>query len=414
MKSLAYVGGYGQTISRIGKTFHLAGARRAIHPSTCPPTARRRSGMAGWMSRAPLPTTLLACPRCHGDLEDGPTEVRCPACGAPYPDLGQVPCVLRDRTAASSRWREQLAGFARMVAAAVARLDVDLEHPGLLDTTRARLEATRRGTLDNGQAILSLFADAGLGLTIDVAEAAEALDGSLIDHFEFLLRDWGWTAVGTGENERAVQAIADALAGFATGARVAVLGAGACRLAYDLHRTVAPSVTLAIDLDPLILLSARRVLFEDGLAVTELPLVPDDGSRIAIRHHLRAPQPPGDGFHLLLADVLEQPLRDESVDLCVTPWFVDAARADMADLIAAVHRVLVPGGRWVNHGPLVYTPHHPARQRYAPEEIEALLVRAGFTVRRWGSGRMEHLVSPFSGHARLERVWTFLVEKQPA
>jgi hypothetical protein len=74
----------------------------------------------------------------------------------------------------------------------------------------------------------------------------------------------------------------------------------------------------------------------------------------------------------------------------------------------------VPGGRWINHGPLNYPKEHPHAQRYTVEELAALARLAGLPPGPVHAEQMRLLGSRASANARLERVLTFVARKDSA
>jgi hypothetical protein len=73
-----------------------------------------------------------------------------------------------------------------------------------------------------------------------------------------------------------------------------------------------------------------------------------------------------------------------------------------------LHRLLVPGGRWLNHGPLIYRPDAlPIARWYSRQEIFDLAGAVGFRTGGWESASQPHLVSPLTGRGLIENVLTF-------
>ena len=73
--------------------------------------------------------------------------------------------------------------------------------------------------------------------------------------------------------------------------------AGACRLAYDLHQRLRPSLTVALDFNPFFLLAAARILAGPPLELYEFPIAPrsiEDHAQLRVH---AAPEPPVPGLH---------------------------------------------------------------------------------------------------------------------
>ena len=111
-----------------------------------------------------------------------------------------------------------------------------------------------------------------------------------------------------------------------------VLGAGAGRLAYDIHDNFDCAMTVAMDFNPMLMLVAQTVTRGDTLELYEFPIAPqgfDDG---AVKRTLSAPKALDDGFQLVLGDALRAPFRAGAFDTIVTPWLIDIIDDDLGTL----------------------------------------------------------------------------------
>src|SRR5262249_27559414 len=135
-----------------------------------------------------------------------------------------------------------------------------------------------------------------------------------------------------------------------------VPGAGGCRLAYDLHRLGPNAETVVIDIDPFLLTTAQRVIRGGTVTLREANAEVDELAQRMKVWNLHAHHGPisDERFHFLLADGLHPPFESGKFDTIVTPWFIDVVPVDLRDFISELHRLLKPGGRWLNLGPLHY------------------------------------------------------------
>jgi hypothetical protein len=191
-----------------------------------------------------------------------------------------------------------------------------------------------------------------------------------------------------------------------------VLGAGPARLAYDLHQTFFASRTVCLDLDPLLFLVANKVLFGGGVTLSEFPSDPTSIDNACVDHKLAPPAGVPTNFHLIAGDAFAPPFVPGSFDTVVTPWFIDIVPVDLRETIAVVHRMLAPGGRWLNYGPLSYPQEHRHGQRYSPEELLELLRAGGFALPGLTRTPIDYMHSRASGRWKKLEVFTFAARRE--
>jgi hypothetical protein len=230
-------------------------------------------------------------------------------------------------------------------------------------------------------------------------------------YYDQILRDWAWQAEGNNESDEARAAVLEVWPERDSARRVAILGAGACRLAYDLHRAMKPTLTVAIDINPLPMLVARALLSGSSVALYEFPVSPPSILETVVDHLL---SPPADveGLELVIADALALPVVAGSFDVVVTPWFIDQVPDDIGTFLPDIDRLLHPDGLWINHGPLIYDPRRSmVSQRYRADEVAALAALGGFEIVSSTQRPMKYMDSPYGTQTRIERVWTFGARK---
>jgi hypothetical protein len=232
-------------------------------------------------------------------------------------------------------------------------------------------------------------------------------DQGLTTYYANIHRDWCW---GEAENEASFEALATLLGDTAPG-RLLVLGAGAGRLAYDLHVRTEATLTAALDFNPLLMIVADRVSRGETVELYEFPLAPR--GEAAVLRTLSAPAPARAGLVHLLADAQRPPLRRGSFDTVVTPWLIDILPERFEALCARVNALLADGGRWLNFGSLNFHDADPAA-RFGLEECRAALEENGFGDVRVDEREIPYLSSPASRHARREHVVSWSAGKQRA
>jgi hypothetical protein len=191
---------------------------------------------------------------------------------------------------------------------------------------------------------------------------------------------------------------------------VLVLGAGAARLAYDLHCALQPGLTVALDFNPLFLLAAHRILSGESLELYEFPIAPRNMADHAVLRKLAAPTGTPPGLELLLADASSPPFLPGKFELVLTPWFIDVAGEAVTRQLRRINRLLAPGGVWINHGSLAFADSAPA-DAFSLEELLEALPGAGFVQTAAHEVQVPYLASPASRHARAESVISFCARK---
>jgi SAM-dependent methyltransferase len=352
----------------------------------------------------------VVCVRCAGPLDPRPAAVACARCGAIYPRVGRILALLPDAAAHVALWRRQLALLLANGAKTTAALEAEAGAAALPEG-RARLGAMARAVRDQVDDFAALLGPA-LGGPLD--EPASGLPRGVVEYSYYLFRDWGWADPDARENEQALDAIREVASGDL--GRVLVLGAGGCRLAYDLHRRCGASETVVLDIDPYLFVIAEAVVRGGAVRLTEASLNVFEATHASSAWTLTAPEGPlgGERFHFFLANGLAPPFADATFDTIVTPWFIDRVPNDLPAFLGTLGRLLRPGGRWLNQGPLLYPPETPLPRRHSRDEIFALAAAHGFRVGRWSGASRPYLVSPLTGAGKIEQILTFEAMRAPA
>ena len=357
------------------------------------------------MKESPLARAL--CPGCKAGLDLRATPLACDECGRSYPRVGDIPVLLPRAQDHIALWRGQLGLLLERGRETLS---------GLTDAAgTATLTGGKRRLLDLGAAVATQVEDlaAVLGPALGGAgPAAAKLPRGVVEYSAYLYRDWAWPSVGHDENAHARSALAQVIGETKLG-QTLVVGAGACGLAYDLHRLHGASETVVLDIDPYLLVIAERVVRGRAVRLTEASLKVMDQALVSRSWVLQAPAGPlsTEAFHFFFADGVTPPFREQSFDTVVTPWFIDQVPSDLPAFLATLQRLLRPGGRWLNQGPLIYPEHTPFERRYSREELFELAARAGFVVGASSVSARPYLVSPLSGSGKVESVLTFVTTR---
>jgi len=344
---------------------------------------------------------LFRCPRCGGPIDAPAAGLRCAGCRIAFPLAGEIPCLFVDPERKIAQWRGQMQHYQDLIEQSVRSIEGQLQTFAMFVTTRRRLEHLLAANRQNGETVLNMFRAADLA---PERGHDEGHDFTIIEYYDHILRDWASDTPQDEENARALELVREVLGADRRLGRVVVLGAGACRLAYDLHQSCEPVLTVALDANPLVLLAAQRILFGEGLHLHEFPAVPADLDSVCVERHLALRGEKPEHFHLLLADAFAAPLPPGAFDTVVTTWFIDVVPVDLTDTLGLIHGLLAPGGCWINFGPLSYPQNHPVAQRYSADELFALTSLAGFELLEKRTGRIDLLASRASARRRSEQV----------
>jgi len=325
-----------------------------------------------------------------------------------------LPFVAQDPDACKAALAFDAYEFVSSTKALIKDLGLQASSPGLLDLTRRRLDLLRDANekhLGIMEAVLSPLGHGSLPFADPTPQPAKKRSmPPLMKHYELICRDWSW---GVAEVEAALD-ITKRVVGSARPSRVAsalALGAGACRYPYEIHRWLAADYTLCVDISPLLLSCAKRVIEGETLELMEFPIIPKDLQSFALRSEARCPEPRATGFEFLVHDLDEWAFRDRSFDLVITSWLIDVVPIPPPRLFSLINRVLKEGGHWLNLGPLGFNKRMLARY-YSLEEVVAIVEAAKFDILSRDSSVVPYLQHPASAHGRTEGVLTFLARKE--
>jgi SAM-dependent methyltransferase len=336
----------------------------------------------------------VECVRCGAALAE---PGRCSACGTSDPMLANTRVSMAAPEATIRSWRE---GFGIMLAQQRRQLE--------------KLSGARAGAFEASAPRLDAMAEAIAGQVNSLTELFERMElpalppprsaPSFNPHMGYvqLLRDWAWP--DDVQNANAVTAMRERHDG--AWGEVLVLGAGAGGLAAQLHAATDAKETVALDINPLPLLLFDRLVAGEDVKVWEFPAYPKEPGRWAVPHRLRKPTRT-DGLVTWLADALALPFAAGSFDVVVTHWFLDRIGRDPATVASLVHRILRPGGVWINRGPLLYEGSRDWFGRPDMAEVITWVKALGFEGAEPGAEMVDYLNSPWSTQRRQEEVYTF-------
>ncbi len=341
-----------------------------------------------------------ACPACKQPLRD----MTCTACARTYPAPSGIPVLL---TAHERHLADSFVDALQHGRHAGARAE---RFRGAGNGDRAVAEAGSRQFFDDVvSALAPVVEPRALGaIVLDGRNLASPAYG---DALPYVLRDWAYTETSEAElgviDDRARALLPDGPLGCAL-----VLGAGAGRTAWNLRDRFAEVV--AIDMSFAMAYAFGRIhhggltLWENHLRTDSVPTF----TRYALAP--RAPtRPPAGAFEFWVATAADLPVADHSVDVVCCFYFLDVIR--ISTLAAEIRRVLRPGGRIINIGPLAYH-HDEVLEHLDPAHVRALLRSFDLIVDPESEGWMRagHLqLGPHMLRAIDHTVWSFRADFVP-
>ena len=366
---------------------------------------------------------ILACPCCGSDeISYSPRQetLSCNQCAAKFPVFNcgetQIPWLFPEPRNTMLEWKSRYHGFLHSNSMELERLRRARSEGTSSTIGRDRVNRLLQAREQQRIQICKLLEPLELDGIAWPADATNLLHDKiprtqgLSSYTSNVFRDWAWN---NGENEALLKAVETVLtAGRRTEMdSVLTLGAGSCRLSYDIHRRYSPNYSVALDFNPLLLNIGSRVIQGDTVSLCEFPLAPLNASSFAVLQECQAPAPiKGDSFNYVLADALNPPFVDGSFDTVVTPWLIDILPQDFRTFIPRVNRCLGDGGLWVNTGSLAFF-HNDESWRYSEEEVLELLEQNGFEVLAAERETVPYLHSPHSSYGRTECIFSFLARK---
>ncbi len=362
------------------------------------------------MDSASALDALLACPRCDTQLEAQEHGHYCKACKVEFPQLDGIPFLFSEPAATWNAWRGRINHELARLTEQSAQIEQEIEASELPDTTRKRLEHLRFACNDQQTKLRALMAS-----MLDTSPPAARptylalrtrlpTDQGLNTYYQNLHRDWAW---GNDENARSCELVCGRFPGNRQ--RVLILGAGAGRLACDLHENAGPEQTVALDFNPLLLGIANRITNGNSVSLWEFPIAPKRLEDCAVLNDL-ARRDIRPGLSFVLADALRPPFVAGSFDVVVTPWLVDILPVDFPELTMRINLLLKSNGCWINFGSLAF-PQPAFAQRYSLEECTEIVQTLGFAEPDITEDEIPYLNSPHSRHGRREQVVTWCAHK---
>ncbi len=367
--------------------------------------------------------SLLACPVCAPDdasLMASSSALTCRRCAAQFPIFrcgkALIPWLFSEPANTRLEWKARYNGFLHANSAELERLRNARSVSQSSETGRRRISNLLHAHEQYRTQVTEILAPLGLEGIDWPADATDLLHSKLpknqglSSYIGNIFRDWAWN---NGENEALIDAVDEVLSADRRDSigSLLTLGAGACRLPYDMHRRYSPNLSVVLDLNPLLLQIASHVIQGENVSLYEFPIAPLNEASFAVLQECHAPVPLGDAnFHYVLADALNPPFAKGSFDTMITPWLIDIIPQNLRAFIPCINRILTQGGVWINTGSLAFF-HRDESWCFSEEEVLEMVAENGFEILAAERRTVPYLQSPHSAHGRTENILSFSARK---
>lgn len=354
--------------------------------------------------------SLLACPKTASGLEINDSQLVSKTDAVHYPIINGIPWLFKNPLHSMVDWSVKLNHFNQVLSDEIRVLQNDVKKAEA--TTKRRLELLLEGK-KAFQITINHLVSPILKAKVSSKPVYDALSDraphtqNLLSYEANLYRDWVW---GQQENQQTCELVLNKLSQKQV-QRMLVLGAGSCRLAYDLHKNINPGITIANDINPLLLFAASEILTGKDLDIAEFPLHPRGIDNVVLHHQIKACEKSPDNFYLLFSDAAAPALAKHQFDLVVTPWLIDIQPFALSQFLKSVNHYLPIDGQWLNFGSLVFNQKRDSLC-YSVEEIHTIAEEAGFVIEEISEHEIPYLKSPHNAGYRMENIYCWRAIKK--
>lgn len=357
--------------------------------------------------------SALICPSCGASNLDLTKESvwQCASCSTAFPFLNEIPWLFSSPESVRTQWMSKCGSYLSYLKQKVSSLNTQLRSVDLQASTIRRLELMAKGMEHNLHQMTSLLDPLFNNKTQPDHRSSLPETPNKIPtkqgprtYMDLLFRDWAWENNELTETIQIFDSITPP--DQSSWSQLVILGGGAGRLGFELaHQHPDWSLT-SVDINPLLMFVAQAMQQQKALDYFEFPISPVSLEATCALQTLRNPLGRARNLSFLFADALNLPVKRESLEAILTPWFVDIVPIDLKTLARRMNYSLRMKGEWINLGPLGFG-YGLESIHYSPTEIQELLTNAGFDILEWQERSLPYLQSPHSGHWRQEKIWAF-------
>ncbi len=351
---------------------------------------------------------LLACPTTSNTLQQSGDTLKTENAEHTYPLIDGIPWLLPQPQNSLVDWSIKLNHFYQVLMDEIGELENSIKSTPA--PTQQRLQQLLEGKRSFIRSVLDLLtpvvrnpmaSTATYNALNDIAPNTQ----NLLSYEANLYRDWVW---GGEENQLSADIVSQYIDKEQC-KNLLVLGAGAGRLALDIHQAISPEVTVATDINPLLVLAAKRIIEGYGLDIYEFPMQPLESQYAAVSHQIEGVKKP-DNFYYVFSDATKPAFIKGSFNTVLTPWLIDIQPLELSRFLQQLNQYIDIGGQWVNFGSLVF---HQKRDAlcYSIEEVKTIAEQQGFEIHNIQQQQIPYLKSPYNAGHRVETVWSWSANK---
>lgn len=358
-------------------------------------------------------SSRVLCPVCESEI----FAAQCEKCGHTNLMLGNIVCITPVPEPQLNLWRHQLYTLQQVSQKTIDYFIDQLARADCLLSTKQRYEQAIEASMLSRDFVVALFSAVGVTPKYD-PKLEGAPVGILGEYHCHIVRDWAWQEDVSGSFQDQLRTLLKVWPKRGC-KRILVLGPGAGRVAWELHCELGQVDTTTLELNPALQLISNKLISGQVLpAFPETAVSPQSSVESSfkcwklqsIQHTDRRL---ADSFHQLVGDFWQLEFVENSFDCIVTSWFIDAHGRDNREFLEKISRWLMPGGHWVNTGPLLYPQPLPPELKYSHRELRELCSLARFNIQSEDIDVKAHLPSPLSVKKQYEEIWTACMQFEP-
>ncbi|MGH1439478.1 MAG: class I SAM-dependent methyltransferase [Cellvibrionaceae bacterium] len=351
---------------------------------------------------------LLACPVSGNPLSIADKELTDQESGSTYPIIDGIPWLLPNPQNSLLDWSVKLNHFHQVLHSEIGQLETAID--ATTGLTQERLQKLHAGKISFTRTVFELLTPivrnpmAGKAVYDALNDIAPNTQ-NLLSYEANLYRDWVW---GQEENDLCRDIVYQHIDASRC-EKILVLGAGAGRLAWDIHQSIKPDMTVTTDINPLLVLAAQQIMKGKGLTIHEFPEQPILSEHVAIEHHIKG-LTVADNFHSVFSDANKPSFQKGSFDTLITPWFIDIQPLEFSRFLKQLNQYISIGDQWINFGSLVFNQQRDAFC-YSIDEVKAIAKEQGFEIEAISQQQIPYLKSPYNAGHRIENIWSWSARK---